>query len=78
MSKKYGRISAIDLYVATKVLDDDISMKDLLDVVSVLLKYDWDYANEKAPMFYWKQISKQDSKDCSNNADSTSDDKNKQ
>ncbi|AEJ23935.1 hypothetical protein WKK_05320 [Weissella koreensis KACC 15510] len=51
---KYGRISAIDLYVATKVSDDNISMKDLLDVVSVLLKYDWDYANEKVPMFYWK------------------------
>lgn len=54
VSKKYGRISAIDLYVATKVLDDNISMDDLLDVVSVLLKYDWDFANEKKPMFYWK------------------------
>lgn len=52
-SEKYGRISAIDLYVATKVLDNNISMEGLRDVVSVLLKYDWDYANEKVPMFYW-------------------------
>lgn len=58
-SDSFGRISAIDLYVAVKVRENETNEgkidQTLLDLVSVLLKYDWDYTNEKKPMFFWTQ-----------------------